>query len=127
MKVKKYWVIVAIVLLVFFAILYLVKTYNPESTTLFPQCLIYKYTGLKCAGCGMTRAVHYLLNFNFKKAFLFNPLIFVFIIYFIYFLLKCVVYILRRKEITKNSFNTSLYILAGITIIYMIVRNFINI
>jgi hypothetical protein len=42
-------------------------------------------------------------------------------------LLKCVVYILRRKEITKSSFNTSLYILAGITIVYMIVRNFINI
>ena len=127
MKLKKYWVIIPIVLLILLVILYLVKNYNPESTTIFPQCLIYKYTGIKCAGCGMTRAVHYLLNFNFKKSFLFNPLIFVFIIYFIYFLLKCVVYILRRKKITKNSFNTSLYILAGITIIYMIVRNFINI
>lgn len=123
---KKYFVI-TIILLMTLLILYLVKKYNPENTSLFPPCIIFKFTGLKCAGCGLTRALHYFLNFNLKKAILFNPLLFVFITYFIYFLIKYFMYKLKGCKLSKNSFNISLYILAGITIIYTIVRNFINI
>ena len=126
-KLKKYWIILPILFIILIGILYLVKNYNPETTNIFPPCIIYKFTGVKCAGCGMTRAVHYLLNFDFKKAFLFNPLLFVFIAYFIYFLIKCVIYKLKGNKISKDSFNTSLYFLLCITIMYMIIRNFVNI
>lgn len=125
-KLKKYFVITPILVMAL-VILYLVKKYNPENTSLFPPCIIFKFTGLKCAGCGMTRALHYFLNFNLKKAFLFNPLLFVFIAYFIYFLIKYFAYKLKGSKLSKNSFNISLYILVGITIMYIIVRNFLNI
>ena len=125
-KLKKYWIIVFI-LIIIAGMVYLLKKYNPENTSLFPPCIIYKYTGLKCAGCGMTRAVHYLLNFNFKKALLFNPLIFVFIVYFIYILMKCTILKLNKKNITKDCFNISLYIVLFITVMYMVIRNFVDI
>ena len=125
-KLKKYFVITPILVMAL-VILYLVKKYNPENTSLFPPCIIFKFTGLKCAGCGMTRALHYFLNFNLKKTFLFNPLLFVFIAYFIYFLIKYFAYKLKGSKLSKNSFNISLYILVGITIMYIIVRNFLNI
>lgn len=126
-KIKKYCIIIPILVIILIGILYLVKKYNPENTSIFPPCLIYKFSGLKCAGCGMTRALHYLLNFNLKKAIFFNPLIFVFIIYLIYYLIKCTLFKLKGKKITKDSFNTSLYFLLFITIIYMVIRNFVNI
>lgn len=125
-KLKKYWIIV-VILIIIAGMVYLLKKYNPENTSLFPPCIIYKYTGLKCAGCGMTRAVHYLLNFNFKKALLFNPLIFVFIVYFIYILMKCTILKLNKKNITKDCFNISLYIVLFITVMYMVIRNFVDI
>lgn len=125
-KLKKYWIIV-VILIIIAGMVYLLKKYNPENTSLFPPCIIYKYTGLKCAGCGMTRAVHYLLNFNLKKALLFNPLIFVFIVYFIYILMKCTILKLNKKNITKDCFNISLYIVLFITVMYMVIRNFVDI
>ena len=124
---KKYWIILPILVIILIEILYLVKKYNPENTSMFPSCIIYKFTGIKCAGCGMTRALHYFLNFNLKQALLFNPLLFVFIAYFIYFLIKCIIFKLKGKKVTKDSFNTSLYILLFITVMYMVIRNFINI
>lgn len=41
---------------------------------LLPPCLFYKVTGLKCVGCGATRAVDSLLEGKFIAAFYYNPL-----------------------------------------------------
>ncbi|MBE6760797.1 MAG: DUF2752 domain-containing protein [Ruminococcaceae bacterium] len=37
-------------------------------------CIFYKLTGLKCAGCGNTRAAIALLTLDFKGMFYYNPL-----------------------------------------------------
>ncbi|MCH7225607.1 DUF2752 domain-containing protein [Verrucomicrobiaceae bacterium E54] len=37
-------------------------------------CILHDTTGLHCAGCGMTRAAHALLEGRFVDAFRFNPL-----------------------------------------------------
>ncbi len=39
-----------------------------------PPCLFYTFTGLYCTGCGMTRALHHIVNFRFYQAFRMNPL-----------------------------------------------------
>jgi hypothetical protein len=35
---------------------------DPSRTAVYPQCLLYNATGLYCAGCGATRALHALLH-----------------------------------------------------------------
>lgn len=48
---------------------------NPENHQFFPQCPIYKMSGLYCSGCGSQRALHDLLHLDFKGAFGHNLLI----------------------------------------------------
>ena len=50
----------------------IVKKYNPEEHSFFIPCIFYKLTGIKCAGCGMTRAIHNLLNGRIKEAIWYN-------------------------------------------------------
>lgn len=35
---------------------------NPETTAWFPKCVIYRFTGLYCPGCGTARAVFAMLH-----------------------------------------------------------------
>jgi hypothetical protein len=57
-----------IVLIVASVLIILYKTYNPSGNIYFPKCPFLTLTGLKCAGCGSQRAVHYLLNFDIFNA-----------------------------------------------------------
>lgn len=41
---------------------------------LFTGCPIKLFTGVSCAGCGMSRAYSSLLHLNFRDAFYFHPL-----------------------------------------------------
>ena len=41
-----------------------------------PNCLIKHTIGFPCPGCGMTRAVGYLISFDFENAFFYHPLVF---------------------------------------------------
>ena len=50
--------------------------YNPaDQSNYFPGCPLKLITGLSCPGCGVQRAFHELLHFNFAKAFTYNPLL----------------------------------------------------
>jgi len=35
---------------------------DPTRHTVYPQCLLYNSTGIYCAGCGATRAIHAMLH-----------------------------------------------------------------
>jgi len=35
---------------------------DPHQSTIYPQCWLYNTTGIYCAGCGATRALHALLH-----------------------------------------------------------------
>jgi hypothetical protein len=50
---------------------------DPAGQLFYPRCWLYQTTGLKCPGCGATRALHALLNGHVADAFRLNPLIFV--------------------------------------------------
>lgn len=40
-------------------------------------CPLKTFTGISCAGCGMSRALSALIHFEFKEAFYYHPLIFI--------------------------------------------------
>lgn len=50
------------------------------------NCLVKLSIGIPCPGCGMTRAIGYLLVFDFSTAFHFHPLVFLLPIVLIIFL-----------------------------------------
>lgn len=49
--------------------------HDPVGNRYLPKCLFHQVTGWHCAGCGMTRATHALLQFRFLDAFRQNPLV----------------------------------------------------
>ncbi|WP_140937885.1 DUF2752 domain-containing protein [Sphingobacterium lumbrici] len=57
-------------------VLVLYKYINPVEHILFPKCPVKHITGLDCPGCGGQRALHHLLNGQFKQAFAQNQLLF---------------------------------------------------
>jgi hypothetical protein len=48
--------------------------FNPAGNGLYPQCTLYRMTGLLCPGCGGLRASHQLLHGHLREAFALNPL-----------------------------------------------------
>ena len=110
-------------------ILILLKNVNPATNNLFPPCIFYELTGFQCAGCGVTRATHQILNLNFKEAFFLNPLIFFYIILFFLALIRVIVLKIQKKDVInvlKKELNKFLYVLLVITLTFMILRNILN-
>jgi len=56
-------------------LLWVLKTYPHIIYNAPLDCAWYKYAGLHCAGCGVTRALHNLLNGNLYAAFRMNPFV----------------------------------------------------
>lgn len=70
-KLRRWWPWAAAgVLLVALGLLF---GFNPARHVFYPQCFMYRATGLSCPGCGGLRAVHHLLHGDVLMAFRFNP------------------------------------------------------
>lgn len=55
---------------------WLLRTFDPSAAgSLFPSCLFRDLTGWYCPGCGMTRALHALVHFDFARAVAMNVLL----------------------------------------------------
>lgn len=53
-----------------------VAKFDPSQFGFYPRCFFHQATGLHCPGCGVTRALHHLLNGRVDQAFFMNPLLF---------------------------------------------------
>ena len=62
--------------------------FNPEHHFIYPRCPFFALTGLRCAGCGATRAAHLLLHGDVAGALAQNPLLFIAIPFAALFVLK---------------------------------------
>ena len=78
-KNKFYWLFYLMVIagLIYF------KFYSNTNKPLLPPCIIYKYTGWYCGGCGIQRGLHELSLGNFFSALHFNFLLIIGSIIFI--------------------------------------------
>lgn len=77
-------------------------------------CVFHRFTGLYCPGCGMTRALISLIQFNPHQAIRYNALI-IFLPLYLYCFFKV------NKSNKKNYI--IIYILLVVTLLYSIFRN----
>lgn len=101
----------------------IVKKYNPEEHSFFIPCIFYKLTGIKCAGCGMTRAIHNLLNGRIKEAIWYNLMLLPSAVIFSYSTYRYSRYIIKDEPIVNKPLNIILKIFLVVIIIFMIARN----
>ena len=62
-------------------------------------CLLYRLTGLQCAGCGLTRALAAVSRLAFREAFTYHALWPVYALYFSWILLSNALAYIRRGEL----------------------------
>ena len=101
----------------------IVKKYNPEEHSFFIPCIFYKLTGIKCAGCGMTRAIHNLLNGRIKEAIWYNLMLLPSAVIFSYSTYRYLRYIIKDEPIVNKPLDIILKIFLVVIIIFMIARN----
>jgi len=61
--------IIALILVVIYGLI------DPSTSHFFPKCPVKSLTHYDCPGCGSQRAIHALLNFEFREAFRQNALL----------------------------------------------------
>ena len=123
-KKKKSSICIVITLLVIAMIgVILVKIYNPEEESFFIPCMLYKLTGIKCPGCGMTRSVHYLVNGNLEQAIWYNLMLIPIIILIIYALYRYIRYLIKDEEIINKTLENMLKVFLAILLIFWVTRN----
>lgn len=69
-----YWIGIAI-LFVTIVLVILVKVLDIHLSEFLPGCLLLRFTGFYCPGCGGTRAVAALFQGQFLKSFFYHPLV----------------------------------------------------
>lgn len=69
-----YWIGIAI-LFVTMILVILVKMLDIHLSEFLPGCLLSRFTGFYCPGCGGTRAVIALFQGQFVKSFFYHPLV----------------------------------------------------
>lgn len=96
---------------------------HPE-TGLYPPCLFHKLTGLHCAGCGSTRAMHNLLRGNLAEALGHNPLLVLVLPALAYGLVLEVLQMAGVRALPRPDLPARwVWGLVALIIIYWIVRN----
>ena len=97
-------------------VLTLYYSVDPEGVGWLPQCPIFQLTGLKCAGCGVQRSLHCLLNADFKAAFSYNA--------FLYVVLPLFCMGMSCKRVSESAWFG--YGLAIVTVLYVVIRNLVT-
>ena len=106
--------------LFFFSLVYIYyKIYNQYHIGI--PCIFFKVTGLLCPGCGITRAIFALLNFDILSAMHYNLLAVLLLpIILIYYILRIINWI-NFKVFSSKIFTTNFwYLLLFILVIFLI-------
>lgn len=94
------------------------------NTSFAIPCIFNKITGFQCPGCGITRMYIYMFKFDFKNAFMMNPIIFCAQPFIYYIIAKMgYAYISDKKYKTNKIEDVILYIVLILLILYGILRN----
>ena len=119
-------IIICLILFGALIIYYIVALYrfNPETHVLYPQCMLFKLTGIQCPSCGSQRAFSAILHGEIQDAFAYNPFLLVsmpYIIIVIYasFFKSC--FALKVKNIVLHPLSVNIYI--ALLVIWFVYRN----
>jgi Protein of unknown function (DUF2752). len=82
---------------VFTAASFVVAWFNPVTAGFFPQCPLYRMTGLACPGCGLTRGFHALFHGDILTALDYNALIPLYALLFAYIFLSMLLIAVRGR------------------------------
>jgi len=121
---KKRLIFVIAVFLILLLLLF-IYIYLFENFKIAIPCVFHEITNLFCPGCGATRVIIALINFDFAVAIKQNiVLTFLFPLLAIYFLDKIVAWILRKKpKFADDIPNFVWYIFAIVLLLFGILRN----
>jgi len=98
---------------------YLYKAYNIGF-----DCVVNRFTGLYCAGCGMTRAVYSLIQLDFYQAFRYNVLSIILLpIIILYVLFEIYAKVFDKTNIMNRIPSWIWYTIAIVVVVFGIIRN----
>lgn len=121
-KLRKVLLYISIIIL-FIMLIYICK-YLYEVYNIGFDCVINKFTGLYCAGCGMTRAVYSLIQLDFYQAFRYNVLSIVLLpIIVLYVLFEIYAKVFDKNNIMNRIPSWIWYTIAVIVVVFGIIRN----
>ena len=90
-------------------------------------CLFHLFTGLNCPGCGVTRMLLHLVQFDFAGAFRDNAVLFCLLPVLLFLLIYWIVrYIRIGKSVLPKPIQVLCWVLVGILIAWGVVRNLIG-
>lgn len=120
---RKFICLILFSALIIFYILALYK-YNPETHVFYPQCMLFKLTGIRCPSCGSQRAFYAILHGDIQGAFAYNQFLWVTMPYIIAVIyascfrswLAC-----KVKSMVLHPFSVNAYIV--LLVIWLVYRN----
>lgn len=115
-----------VILMVAIALLCVYLLFDPTESRWFPQCIFYKLTGWKCAGCGSQRAIHAMLTGDFAEAWRQNALLMSILPLIVYMI--WLEFVRKSRPILYARFYSRATILTIIFVVigWTIVRNIFN-
>lgn len=85
-------------------------------------CPIHHFLGIYCPGCGITRMFISMFELDFYQAFRYNPLVFIYLIgYILYMVIKLLIKTIFKKNIKIPEIVT--YILIVLALLFCVLRN----
>lgn len=104
------------------ATLWYIKVIKFDGGSFLIPCVFHEFTGLYCTGCGITRAVHFILNGQLYAGFRMNPLA----VASFPFLAACLCFVLYRayKRRPLPAMPTWLpWAIFAVIVVYTVARN----
>lgn len=86
------------------------------------KCIFKELFNIYCAGCGTTRMIKALLDFEIYQAFRYNPFMFLLTFITFIFLIYNMIFYLVKGKLKKISFKVIIFIVV-LLFIYMLLRN----
>ena len=111
-------------IIILFIMLVFICKYLYEAYNIGFDCVVNRFTGLYCSGCGMTRAVYSLIQLDFYQAFRYNVLS----IILLPIIVLCVLFEIYAKVFDKTNIMNRIpswiwYTIAIVVVVFGIIRN----
>ena len=97
--------------------------YNPAKFGFYPECYLYRTTGLLCPGCGSLRALHQLLHGHLVPALRDNALLVASLPAVAWWAARFLLARLRGKQVGLTIHPSVLWWALGVMLLFGILRN----